>query len=145
MPIRYVTQLSTLSRYTPIDEETGETLPEEVWSDRLWATEFADVVQLSGLTISWGNCRIYHRGRTFQIPAWSVTLQADPVYRKQVTIWLDTSSPDNLTVDEVLLDGVEVPPPPPDVGGDHVRLAWGTIEPGATDMVLYVLRHVEER
>ena len=144
MPIEYVDQISTLSVFTGADMETGEPLPTETWSDKVWVTEFTESLRLSGLTLSWGACVIYHHRAAYAIPAGSYTFMADPTYSTSVVIWLDPTSPDYLTIDVVLLDGTQEGEPAPVVTDDIVRLAWGTIGAGATEMVLNVLRHREE-
>lgn len=141
--IKFVNQISSLSIFTPIDLDTGAPLSTEVWSDKLWATEFAEGVRLDGLTLSWSDCKIYHQRQTYTVPAGSYDFMADPAYSTLVLIWLDPVSPDNLTIDLVLLDGLNEPLGAPVAGGDIVRLAWGTLGAGATTLDLSVLRHVE--
>ena len=38
---------------------TGEPLPEQVWSNKVWTTGFADALSLTGLTLSGSACTIY--------------------------------------------------------------------------------------
>ena len=141
MPIQFVNQLSTLSIFTPVDRETGDPLPTETWSDKLWTTELAEALALNGLTLSWLACTIYHHRKVYTVPAGSHVFSADPTYATSVVIWLDPTVPDNLTIDVVLLDGTQEAPPAPVAVDDVVRLAWGTIGAGATDITLNVLRH----
>jgi len=142
--IEYQQQYSNLSRFAGVDMETGKSLPEQIWSDKVWATEFADDLTLNGLALSWKACAIFLRGRSYAIPAGSHTFMADPTYSTSVIVWLDPTSADNLTIDEVLLDGLHDSPAAPVVNGDFLRLAWGTVGAGATEMTLHVLRHVSE-
>lgn len=142
--IDYVEQVSSLSVFTPVDEETGEPLATERWSDRLWVTEWADSLTLDGLTLSWGESTIYHQGQAYKVPAGSHTFTADSAKAVAVVVWLDENSKDFITIDEIMLDGATEPPPAPMVGADVVRLAWGVIEPNAREMTLHVLRHVKE-
>ena len=144
MAIQYVDQISTLSVFAGVDMETGEPLPVEKWSDKVWATEFAEALRLNGLRLSWTDCTVYCHRAAYAIPAGSYTFVTDPTYATSVVVWLDPTSPDNLTVDLVLMDGARCFPDAPVVAGDVVRLAWGTIEAGAADMELNVLRHKEE-
>ncbi len=145
MSITFVTQTSGLSVFTPVDRETGEALPTQTWSDRLWTTEFAEGLVLAGLTLSWAACTIYHHGVAYAIPAGAYTFTADPAYSTSIVIWLDPASPDKLTADVVVLDGAHaLPEPAPISGDDIVRLAWGTIPAGGTEINLNVLRHVRE-
>jgi len=144
MPIQFVDQISSLSVFTGVDEETGAPLPTETWSDKLWATKFAEALSLSGLTLSWGACTIYHHGVNYSITAGSHVFTADVDYSTSVVIWLDPTAGDNLTIDIVVLDGAQAGPPAPVVGDDIVRLAWGSIGAGATEMALNVLEHREE-
>ena len=142
--IEYVDQISSLSVFTGVDMETDEPLPTETWSDKAWVTEFAQLLRLGGLTLSWGDCVIYHHRVAYAIPAGSYAFAADLTYSTSVVIWLDPTSPDNLTIDVVLLDGTQEAEPAPVAGDDIVRLAWGTIRAGVTEMTLNVLRHEEE-
>lgn len=144
MPIEFVDQISSLSVFTGVDQETGDLLPTEIWSDRAWVTEFAEGLQLDGLVLSWEDCVIYHHRAVYAIPAGSYTFTADPVYSTSVVMWLDPTSPDNLTIDVVLLDGTREAGAAPVAVDDIVRLAWGAIGAGATAMTLNVLRHKEE-
>ena len=141
MPIQFVNQLSTLSIFTPVDRETGDPLPTETWSDKLWATDFAQALTLNGLALTWTACTIYHHRQAYVIPAGLHVFTANPTYAISAVVWLDPSSPDNLTIDVVLLDGTQEAPPAPVAVDDVVRLAWGTIGAGATDITLNVLRH----
>ena len=143
MSIQFVDQISSLSAFAGTDEETGEPLPTETWSDKAWATEFAEALSLDGLALSWTDCVIYHHGVAYAVPAGSHTFAADPSYSTSVVIWLDPTSPDNLTIDIVLLDGTQEPEAAPIAVDDIVRLAWGTIGAGAAEMTLNALRHVE--
>ena len=145
MPIQFVDQVGTLSVFTPTDEETGEPLPTETWSDKLWATGFAEALALDGLALAWGDCVVYHRRREYAVPAGSHAFAADAAHGTSVTVWLDPAQPDNLTIDEVLLDGTLEAPPAPEADGDAVRLAWGTIGAGAAEFTLAVLRHRKGR
>ena len=143
--IKYQQQYSNLSRFVGVDMETGKSLPEQVWSDKVWATEFADGLTLNGLALSWKACAIFLRGRSYAIPAGSHTFMADPTYSTSMIVWLDPASIDNLTIDEILLDGLlHDLPAAPEVVGDFLRLAWGTVGAGATEMTLHALRHVAE-
>ncbi len=144
MPIQFVNQKSALSAFTPVDRDTGEALPTETWSDKVWTTEFAEALTLDGLTLAWRACRVYHRHQVYAIAAGVHAFTADPMYATSVVIWLDPTSPDNLTVDIVLLNGVSDPPAAPLVSEDVVRLAWGVIPAGASAFMLNALRHVEE-
>ena len=144
MPIQFVDQISTLSVFTGVDVETGEPLPTEKWSDKVWATEFANALRLNGLRLSWADCVVYCHRVAYAIPAGSYTFVADPTHSTSVVIWLDPTSPDNLTIDLVLLDGTQDPPLAPVAQDDVVRLVWGTIGAGATEMELNVLRHKQE-
>ena len=144
MSIQFTDQISTLSIFVGTDEETGDPLPTETWSNKVWATEFAEALSLDGLTLSWADCVIYHHHVAYAIPAGSHTFTADLSYSTSVVIWLDPSSPDNLTIDVVLLDGTKESLPAPVAVDDIVRLAWGTIGAGASEMTLNVLRHGEE-
>ncbi len=144
MSIQCIDQISNLSRFTGVDLETGEPLPEQIWSDKVWVTEFADALALDGLMLSWSACTIYLRGQNYAIPAGTHTFTADPTYATAVIVWLDPTSVDQLTVDELLLDGLHEPPAAPTVGADFLRLAWGTIGAGAAEMALHVLRHEED-
>ena len=144
MAIEFVDQISSLSVFTGVDMETGEPLPTETWSDKAWVTEFAEALALNGLTLSWGDCTIYHHRVTYAIVAGSHTFTANPTYSTSVAMWLDPTSPDSLTIDVVLLDGTQEPEAAPVAVDDTVRLAWGTIGAGATEMTLNVLRHKGE-
>ncbi len=144
MAIQFVDQISSLSVFTGVDMETGEPLPTETWSDRVWVTEFTEVLALDDLELSWAECVIYHHRVAYVIPAGSHTFIADPAYSTSVVIWLDPSSPDNLTIDVVLLDGTQEAEAAPVAVDDIVRLAWGTIGAGAMEMTLNVLRHKGE-
>ena len=144
MSIQFIDQISALSVFTGTDEETGEPLPTETWSDRAWATEFAEALALDELALSWADCVVYHHRVAYAIPAGSHTFTADLSYSTSVAIWLDPSSPDNLTIDVVLLDGTQESEAAPVAVDDIVRLAWGTVGAGATEMTLNVLRHGEE-
>lgn len=144
MPIQFVDQFSTLSVFTGSDMETGKPLPTETWSDKVWATEFAEALTLAGLTLSWTDCTIYHHRQAYAVPAGSHVFGADPTYATSVVVWLDPTSPDNLTIDTVLMDGTQEAPAAPIVVDDILRLAWGVIGAGATEMTLNVLRHVED-
>jgi len=143
MPLEFVNQYSTLSRFIGVNRETEKPLPEKVWSNKAWATEFADGLTVAGLTLSWAACTIYLRDQSYAIPAGEHTLTADPTYSTAVVVWLDSTSGDNLTVDEILLDGLHEVLATPRVGEDCLRLAWGTVGAGAVEMTLHVLRHVE--
>jgi len=142
--IEFVNQISVLSRFTGVDEDTGEQLPVQVWSDKVWATEFAEGLALEGLNLSWSDCTVYHQGSNHTIAAGSHAFEADAQYAMGVTVWLDPSSPDGLTIDEVLLDGCHDAPAAPAVGEDYLRLAWGEIPAEGVDFVLNVLRHRQE-
>ena len=144
MAIQFVDQISALSVFTGTDEETGEPLPTETWSDRAWATEFAEALALDELALSWADCVVYHHRVAYAIPAGSHTFTADLSYSTSVVIWLDPTSPDNLTIDVMLLDGAQEPEAAPVAVDDIVRLAWGTVGAGATVMTLNVLRHKGE-
>ena len=144
MSIQFVDQISSLSIFTGVDMETEEPLPTETWSDRAWVTEFAEALTLNGLALSWADCAIYHHRVAYVIPAGSHTFAADPTYSTSVVMWLDPPSLDNLTIDVVLLDGTQEAEPAPVAVDDIVRLAWGTIGAGATEMTLNVLRHKGE-
>ena len=143
MPIQFIDQKSALSVFTPVDRETGEALPTETWSDKVWTTEFARALEMAGLTLTWHAAIVYHRHRAYAIPAGTHTFGADPAFATSVVIWLDPTSPDNLTVDLVLLDGASDPPTAPVTSDDVVRLAWGVIPAGASTFTLNALRHVE--
>lgn len=143
MAIVYTEQYSSLSRFIGVDLVTKAPLPERVWSDKAWSTEFADALTLDGLKLTWTACAIYLRGQSYAIPAGSHTLTADPVYSTAVMVWLDPTSADNLTVDEILLDGLRQIPDAPRAGEDCLRLAWGAVGAGAVELTLHVLRHVE--
>jgi len=139
--IKYVDQISSLSVFTGVDEETGEPLPTETWSDKVWATEFAEALSLDGLVLSWVACNVYVHGVTYAITEGSHEFTADADYSTSIVIWLDSGPSDNLTIDIVVWDGEHGAPPAPTVGDDIVRLAWGTIGAGASEMTLNVLRH----
>jgi len=142
MSIQFVDQISSLSIFTGVDMETGEPLPTETWSDKAWVTEFAEALALNGLVLSWTDCVVYHHRVAYVIPAGSHVFTADPAYSTSVVVWLDPASPDdNLTIDVVLLDGTQEPEAAPIAADDIVRLAWGTIGAGATEMTLNVLKH----
>lgn len=143
MPLKFTEQYSNLSRFIGMDKETELPLPELVWSDKAWVTEFADALTLTGLTLNWTACTIYLRGQNYAIPAGSHTLTADPAYSTAVVMWLDPTSDDNLVIDEILLDGLHDAPAAPMAGNDCLRLAWGTVGAGATALTLHVLRHVK--
>ena len=142
MPIEYQKQYSNLSHFIGVDMATGEPLPEQVWSNKVWTTGFADALSLTGLTLSWSACTIYAHGQSYAIPAGMYTFAANPTYSTAVIVWLDPASADNLAVDELLLDGLHEPPAAPTAGDDFLRLAWGTIGAGAAEFALRVLRHV---
>lgn len=142
--IEFQQQYSYLNRFVGVDPDTGELLPEQVWSDKVWATEFSDGLALKGLALSWKGCMVYLQGRSYAIPAGSHVFGADPIYATSVIVWLDPTSIDNLTIDEVLLDGLHESPAAPAVVGDFLRLAWGTVGARATEMTLHALRHVAE-
>jgi hypothetical protein len=144
MAIQFVNQISSLSVFTPVDMETGESLPTQTWSDKLWCTEFAEALSLDGLVLSWKACHIYHRHQAYAVPAGSYVFTANASYATSVIAWLDPASPDYLCFDIILLNGVEEPMPAPKCNNDVVRLAWGTIGAGGTEMILNVLRHVVE-
>jgi len=144
MTIQYVDQISSLSIFTGVDQETDQPLPTEIWSDRVWVTEFAEALALNGLVLSWTECVVYHHRVAYVIPAGSHTFTANSAYSTSVAVWLDPASPDNLTIDVVLLDGTQEAEPAPVAADDIVRLAWGTIGAGATEMTLNVLRHKGE-
>jgi hypothetical protein len=143
MALSMIKQYSSLSRFSGVDVISGDPLPEQVWSDKAWATEFADGLKLDGLTLSWAACAVYLRNQNYAIPAGSYTFTPNPAYSTSVVVWLDPTSGDNLAVDETLLDGLHDAPAAPVVEGDFLRLAWGTMGAGASEMALHVLRHVE--
>jgi len=144
MSIQFIDQASSLSIFTGTDEETGEPLPTETWSQKAWAAEFAEALSLDGLVLSWGACNVYLHGETYAVTEGAYEFSADADYPTAIVIWLDTESDDNLTIDIIVLDGEHVPPAAPAVAGDFLRLAWGTIGAGATEMTLNVLRHYKE-
>lgn len=141
MSIQFINQMSSLSVFAGVDEATGEPLPAETWSDKVWVTEFAEALSLDGLVFSWGVCNVYVRHQTYAIPADSHQFTAHADYPTAIIVWLDSDSDDNLTIDTVLLDGEHEAPPAPTAGDDCVKLAWGTIGAGAAAMTLNVLRH----
>ena len=143
MAIAYQQQYSTLSRFTGVDIETGEPLPERTWSDKVWTTEFAAALTLTGLTLHWAACTIYAHGQSYAILAGAYIFTADATYAKAIIVWLDPTSIDLLAIDEIMLDGLHEPPAAPIAGDDFLRLAWGTVGAGATEMLLHVLRHRE--
>ena len=143
MPIEYQKQYSNLSHFIGVDMATGEPLPEQVWSDKVWTTGFADALSLTGLALSWSACTIYAHGQSYAIPAGAYIFTADATYAKAIIVWLDPTSIDLLTIDEIMLDGLHEPPAAPIAGDDFLRLAWGTVGAGATEMLLHVLRHEE--
>lgn len=142
--IKFVKQKSKLSRFIGTNEDTGDLLPEQVWSDLVWVTEFAEALSLDGLTLSWRACTIYMRGKAYMIPAGSYQFAADINYSQSVTVWLDDSASDNITIDITLLDGQRKPDPAPTANGDILKLAWGTIGANANAMNLNALYHVED-
>jgi len=144
MSIQFVNQISNLSIFTGTDEETGDPLPTETWSDKVWTTEFAEALSLDGLVLSWGACNIYLHGVTYAVAEGLHEFTADADYSTSIVIWLDPESDDNLTIDIVVLDGEQEPPPAPVAGDDIVKLAWGVIGAGASEMTLNVLRHYTE-
>ena len=143
MPLEFTEQYSSLSRFVGVDQVTQAPLPEQVWSDKVWTTGFADALSLTGLALSWSACTIYAHGQSYAIPAGMYTFAANPTYSTAVIVWLDPASADNLTVDKLLLDGLHDPPAAPTIGEDFLRLAWGTISAGAAGFALRVLRHEE--
>jgi len=144
--IQYINQISSLSTFTGVDQETGDPLPTVTFSKKLWATEFAEGLTLAGLTLSWPDCTIYYQMQAYSIPAGSHAFVADATYDTAFDIWLDSSQPDALTIDTWLLDGLHDPPSPsPDTGGGQSeRLAWGVAPAGGGELEIHVLRHVEE-
>lgn len=147
MSIQFINQISSLSTFTGVDQETGEPLPTEIFSEKFWATEFAEGLTLSGLELSWPDCTIYYHMQAYSIPAGSYVFSADATYDTAFDIWLDSVQPDALTIDTWLLDGLEEPPAPsPDAGGGRSeRLVWGIVPAGGGELEIHVLTHVEER
>lgn len=142
--INYTKQVSRFSHFTGVNEDTGGPLPEEIWSDLAWATEFAQALSLNEFLLSWTACTIYLAGRDYAIPAGSYQFVADATYSQSIVIWLDETAPDNLTIDIILLDDQHSPPPAPIANGTILRLAWGTISIGASTMTLNALYHMED-
>jgi hypothetical protein len=143
MPLIFTEQYSSLSRFIGVDPITEALLPEQIWADKAWATGFADALSLVGLQLSWTACTVYLHGQSYTIPAGEYMLTADPTYATAIVIWLDSISSDNLTVDEIVLDGLHQAPAAPIVNDDCLRLAWGMLGASATELTLHVLRHVE--
>jgi len=143
MSIQFVQQQSRLSRFRGVDEEDGEALAEQVWSDAAWATAFAEALTAQELTLAWDACTVYLAGQSYDIPAGNYTFTADPDYSQSIVIWLDDSSPDNLTIDITLLDGEHEPESAPTAGGGILSLAWGSIPAAGSEIALKALYHEE--
>lgn len=141
MAIQFIDQISSQSVFTGVDEETGEPLPTETWSDKVWATEFAEALSVDGLVLSWAACNVYLHGVTYAIAEGSHEFAADADYSTSIIIWLDPESSDNLAIDIIVWDGESGLPPAPAVGEDFARLAWGIIAAGSSEMTLNVLSH----
>jgi len=111
---------------------------------KVWVGEFAPT--LTGLTLSIPPWRFYWPGGTIDLPATTFSLSRDPVYPKQLWLYVVPTSDgvDNYHLDEVIQDGEHSPvAPEPFPGIGPILLLWGTVPPQG-EPELYYLAHEAE-